>query len=206
MFSIGAPVAAMTHKRRRDRTIDELIGLCRGLIADGDVNQAEVRFLERWLIANQEFRSNYPISTLYERVMGALEDGVLDEDEEHDILAMVHDLAGGEVPAIERATSASSRLPLCDPPPCVAFDSRVFLVTGVFDFGPRSTVARAILDRGGAVSKGVSRKVNYLVVGNIGSRDWLHSSYGTKIERVIALREQGRPVNIVSEAHWARHL
>jgi hypothetical protein len=38
-------------KRVSDRNIDELIGLARGILADGKVDQQEAEYLQKWLIA-----------------------------------------------------------------------------------------------------------------------------------------------------------
>lgn len=206
MFQVGAPHGRITHNRRRDRTVDELIGLCRGLIADGEVNQQEVLFLEQWLHANREFRDVYPFDVLFQRVADALEDGVIDPDEERDILAAIHGIAANVAPEHVPEVSTSSTLPLCSPPPPVRFEGRVFLVTGVCVFGRRAEVARAIVERGGHVAGNISKKVQFLVVGDVGSRDWLHSSYGTKIQAAVELRASGTPIAIVSEQHWKAHL
>lgn len=206
MFSVAAPHARMTYQRRLDRTVDELIGLCRGLIADGEVNRDEVMFLERWLRANREFRHEYPFNVLFERVADALEDGVIDPDEERDLLAAIHGLSG-EVASVQvPEVSTSTSLPLCDPAPSVTFGDTVFVVTGTCTFGSRAKVAAAIAERGGRVASSVSRKVGFLVIGDVGSRDWMHSSYGRKIEAAVQLRDNGVPIRIVSERHWQQHL
>ncbi len=41
------------------------------------------------------------------------------------------------------------------------------------------------------------------VIGAIGSRDWIHSTHGRKIERAVELREQGTGIYILSEEYWA---
>lgn len=211
MFRLGAPNAAITYRRRLSRSIDELVGLCRGVVADGEVNRAEVNFLQQWLTANREFVHEYPFRDIYALIESALVDGVIDSEEEHDILAAVHDLAGnvvdpGHRPVQGTVSSTSSRLPLCDPAPEVEFRGRAFAVTGLFDYGPRAHVFGAITDRGGVPKKNISRQVHYLVVGNLGSRDWLHSSFGLKIKEAVDLRAGGCPLHIIDEAHWQARL
>jgi NAD-dependent DNA ligase len=57
--------------------------------------------------------------------------------------------------------------------------------------------------RGGVVVDSVSAEVDYLVVGALGSSEWVHGSYGRKIERAIELYDQlGAPL-ILSEQQWA---
>lgn len=55
--------------------------------------------------------------------------------------------------------------------------------------------------RGGAIAS-VSKKLDYLVIGEIGSRDWIHSTHGRKIEKAVELRNGGARLAIVSERHW----
>lgn len=55
---------------------------------------------------------------------------------------------------------------------------------------------------GAECAKGVSRKVDYLVVGNVGNDQWLHSSYGTKIIAAVELRDAGHPIAIIGEDHF----
>lgn len=206
VFRDEAPNARMTYRRRLDRTTDELIGLCRGLVADGEVNKQEVLYLEGWLRSNREFRSEYPFSALFERVRDALEDGVIDPDEERDLLAAIHGLAGDTAPTYVAAVSTSSSLPLCRPAPEIVFPGVSFVITGTCSFGSRRDMVEAIAARGGTVASNISRKVGTLVVGDLCSRDWVHSSYGRKIQAAVELREAGHPISIVSENHWLAHL
>ncbi|WP_261321812.1 hypothetical protein [Rhizobium leguminosarum] len=64
------------NDRITSRQVDELIGLARGLVADGSVNQAEVEFLEKWLVANAGISDLPILSTLYYRVRDILADGL----------------------------------------------------------------------------------------------------------------------------------
>ena len=58
---------AVADERISARQVDELIGLARGLVADGQLNDAEVRFLHTWLAANAG------VSGHHKRVHGYLE-------------------------------------------------------------------------------------------------------------------------------------
>jgi len=46
---------------------------------------------------------------------------------------------------------------------------------------------------------------DYLVIGEIGSSNWVHSSFGRKIEKAMELKEKGR-ISIVSEKHMQEFL
>lgn len=198
-----APAPGITHGRRKDRTTDELIGLVRGLLADGMVVQQEAEFLARWLHDKREFLSHYPFNVLYARLSEALMDGVLDDDEANDLADLFMRLSSNENATVEAVVTgkASSSLPVTQPAPVIVFPERVFVVTGVFDFGNRKQVSGCIEERGGRVSSSVSGATHYLVVGNQGSEDWMHSSFGRKIEAAL-----DKGVSVVSEGHWHSHL
>jgi len=206
LFKCRAPSGAITRARREDRDGDELIGICRGLIADGNINQLEAKYLLDWIDRHREFRAKQPFATVYRRVSDALETGVLDGDEERDLLAAVHGLVGGEADDLEGSLSLATQLPLDMPPPEILFPDHNFVVTGVFAFGDRRAVVDAIANAGGVVKSSVSRLVHYLIIGSVGSRDWIHSSFGRKIEAAVELKENGAPVAIVSEDPWRTFL
>jgi len=198
-----APVSAIAARQREGRDTDELIGLCRGILADGAVNAAEAAFLLRWLEGNRLVRDAFPFNVLYPRVAQALRDGVLDEAEERELLDTLMQ-ATGQVVSPHIANSGSSQLMLDDPAPDVVHQNRSFAVTGVFSVGNRREVARLIESRGGVVAGNVSGKVHYFVVGNLGSGDWKHSTHGTKILKALQVRQSGAPIAIVAESHWLR--
>ena len=203
------PPAHFTLRQQRDRAADELVGLCRGVLADGAVSSQEARFLLDWCERNAHLGSEYPFNYLYRALHGALTDGVLDPEEEADLLGTLLALIGGEAHVQARdqvIASLSTTLPLCSPAPPMDFPGSAFVVTGTFAYGARAAVTEAIMERGGDVKPTITKKVNYLVIGEIGSQAWKHSSWGRKIERAVALRDQGAPIRIVSEPHWTAHL
>lgn len=203
-----APGPAITTQRRKDRTIDELIGICRGILFDGEVTTAESIALRDWLIRNSSCAHTYPFSVLLNRLHDALKDGVIDEDEEKDLLFALTSFVGGEADGNYGSESASrsTELPLDTPQPESIEHASVFVVTGTFALGSRARVVEEIQRRGGSAGSSVTKKTRYLVVGEIGSRDWIHSSYGRKIEKAVELRQSGIPLAIISERHWTSML
>lgn len=209
MFKIeigAAPSAAVTRGWRHSRSVDELIGLCRGILADGEVNQSEATFLLDWLGRHKEFAETFPFSTLYPRVRDALHDGVLDLDEQRDLLEALSATVGGEAAAPSGSNSLSTELPFDNPCPTILYSASVFVVTGVFTYGKRTVVQQAIESRGGTVRASVSPQIDYVLVGEGGSRDWLHSSYGRKIQEAVDYRDKGAMISIIPERHWASSL
>lgn len=190
--------------RLQDRTINELIGLCRGIAADGVISQSEAEFLKTWMEANVSYNGNWMVSRIYCRIQEMLIDNVLDESEQQELFQLLRSFTGDISPA-ETVRSFSSTLPLNDPQPVIEFPTMAFCLTGQFAYGPRRICEEVIIERGGQVKPKVSKSVQYLVIGSIGSTDWAHTSYGRKIEEAVELRETCGGIVIVSEDHWAHH-
>lgn len=200
--------AKYNARRVADRKVDELVGVCRGLLADGELNSSEAAFLQDWLLRNQAYSERYPFNELYARLTSALIDGVVDHDEESDLLATLSYFVGGEwYDADSGVTSRSTALPFDEPAPLILFsEDAPFCVTGTFSFGPREMVISAIKVRGGRVDNTVLKRTRYLLIGEFASRDWIHSSYGRKIEQAIECRALGQEISIISEQQWAASL
>jgi hypothetical protein len=202
-----APVGAITLSRRADRAVDELVGLCRGLLADGHVNQQEAEFLKSWIERNADFVGMYPFDRIYRQLTDIMRDGFLDQDESADLMDTLVRFVGGEASDHRAETaSLSTALPLDDPEPVIVYPDSIFVVTGTFSYGVRSLVCAEIESRGGISGASPTKKTRYLIIGDLGSRDWKHSNCGAKIERAIQLRDEGCQLAIVSERHWAATL
>ncbi|MFZ5375116.1 MAG: BRCT domain-containing protein [Campylobacterota bacterium] len=191
--------------RRADRNVDELIGICKGVIADGEVSQKEAEFLLGWMESNQDAANQWPANILYERIRLHLSDGVLDKNESADLLDLIAQITGGTAP--QQVSSMSSTLPLDNPQPDILFCDRVFCLTGGFTVGSRDNVTKLIESKGGKCVKNPTLSTDYLVIGIVGSRDWIHSTHGRKIEAAVMIRESGKaPISIVSEEHWIKFI
>lgn len=192
----------------RDRNIDEIIGISRGLLADGVINESEAKFLLSWIEShfNYEDLNNYPINTIYDRLKEVLKDNVLDEEEAKEIKELLESFTGG-TPIIKQVKSMSSTLPLCNPLPDVIIKEKTFCFTGAFTIGTRTKCEIIIKSLGGNTKKEPSGQVDYLVIGILGSDDWIHSSYGRKIEKAVDLRDKKESgIKIITEEHFIKFL
>jgi len=188
-----------------DRKIDELIGLCRGIMADGTINQKEAEFLMEWISSNEARANLFPFSVLYDRLSNMLSDNILDEDEQIELLDLLTRVTGGDTLA-EDIESMSTTLPLCNPAPDVIIEQNNFVFTGVFNMGTRKALQSIVENMGGIAQKSITKQTNYLVIGDIGSEDWAHSSFGRKIEKAIDYKEKGSDIKIVIESHWSKFI
>lgn len=199
----GQPFArsAATRSRLLDRGIDELVGFCKGTIADGILNQQEAESLLTWINRHPDLATTFPANVLFARLTDALDDGVLDSDEAKDVFELIAECVGatGDV-TMEACTST---LPLDVPPPELVFPRCNYVLTGRFAWGPRQDVASVIEMLGGRVKSSVSGVVDYLICGHFGSNDWAHSTHGRKIEAAMGFKNQGYDIYIISERYWA---
>lgn len=204
MSSDRAPIPQYTASRRADRASNELVGICRGLLADGHVNEMEAAFLKDWIERNAQFVGVYPFDQIYRVLSEILRDGKIDSDESADLHDTLIRFIGGEAfDETAQTTSLSTALPLNDPQPTIVYPGSAFVVTGTFVFGKREKVANEIEHRGGVICASPSKKTQHLVIGELGSRDWINSNAGRKIEKAVELRKSGCAIAIVSEPHWA---
>lgn len=185
--------------RITSRQIDELVGIARGIAADGTLNQGEAEFLQKWLAANVGISEQPVVRTLYARANDVLRDGVLDAEEAADLLDTLERFSSRdfELGEVLKATS----LPLCDPVPELTFGGRQYCFTGTFNFGQRKHCEQVVTARGGSCGS-LTRKTDVLVIGLYATESWKHSSFGNKILKAVDMRDAGVPIAIVSEQHW----
>ncbi|MEK7784386.1 MAG: BRCT domain-containing protein [Chloroflexota bacterium] len=187
------------------RSIDELIGISKGLISDHVLNEEELGFLTSWLNANQHVLDVWPANVLAARINLILEDKIIDQEEREDLFTLLAEIVGYAQRGAD-GTNRSTTLPFTKPAPPVFFKNQYFCLTGQFVMGPRANHEFEIKARGGITHVNVTEQTNYLVIGSMGSTDWLHSTYGRKIETAVSLAERGHPIALISEEHWADHL
>lgn len=203
----GQPVARSYNRARRiDRAIDELLGLCKGIAADGKVNEAEAQFLMDWMRINCEAADQWPANILYGRLTEMLADRHLDHQEQAELFALLREITQSGKPSGEYVANLSTTLPLTIPAPQIHFAERIFCFMGRFVSGTRQQCEGAVIVRGGTVQRVPTNDTDYLVIGTMGSADWIHSTYGRKIEAAVELQKRGLPVAIVSEQHWLTYL
>ncbi len=197
----GQPPSLYFRDRRAERQVSELLGLCKGMICDGEVSDGEALALRRWLAGNPDAQIGYPGQVLAERLVRIFADGVIDDEERADLSTLLQDLVG-EDERHEEPLNLSTRLPIDEPVPTILFDGQTYVFTGAMLYGSRRECEQHVLDRGGRVADSVTKKTNYLVIGPIASRAWLESTHGRKILRAVELRRDGVPIKVIAEETW----
>ena len=181
-----------------------LVGIVQGLLADGELNNKEISYLRDWLTHNDAISYCWPGDVIFAQIEQIMADGVISNDERVHLTTTLEQLIGGKLDEIVEA-SCVTLLPL-DKPLAVEFQGMNFCLTGDFVYGPRSVCQDAVERRQGLCYKTITKKIHYLVVGGLGSTEWKHGSYGTKIDKAVQYKRDGLPLLIVHEDIWASSL
>ena len=110
---------------------NEIIGLARGLLADGQLVRVEADYLRRWISERPELCGDPIVRVLAERIAKIYADGVVADDELEELRLVLNSFA--------RDDGVPTDLPYTSPLPPVEFQSRTFCFTGNFAFGRRTT-------------------------------------------------------------------
>lgn len=175
-----------------------LNGLCKGLIADKVLSEDEIRYLDWWLTQNGALKNNYPGKELYILIKDILQDGVITKEESATLCKALVDFTGCDLDS-GVVDGLATRLPINNDAKVIV-SGKIFCLTGVFMAGKRSLVEDMIVAAGGEISERITKKLDFLVVGTLSSRDWRFSSHGRKIEKAVSYRDDdGAKLKIISE-------
>lgn len=183
------------------RSSAALIGIAQGLICDNQLNDSEIGFLQKWLEANDVISTTFPGDVLYSRIKNAIADGVITNDERKYLIDTLQQLVGETLEELADNTHISSLA--IDNVSEISFRGKRFVLTGDFVFGSEEKCTEFTSCFGGEVRKSISKKIDYLVVGGLGSKQWKHGSFGTKIEHAMQLKSRGNSILIIHEDCWA---
>ena len=200
----GQPVRLFQRANNTAKAVDQLVGICTGILADGEVNENEAVFFAEWVRKHAPAEPVWPFTDILQRIERIFADGVCDAEERAELKDVMEALCGFTEEPLPMAENLSTTLPLCVPQPHpLVFANQQFVVTGKFAYGARTAVFEAISALGGLPTDSAPTKTtNYVVIGVFASRDWINTSHGRKIEKAVQLRNKGTGLNIVSEEHW----
>lgn len=193
---------AFTNEMRR--SCGALLGIIQGILSDQHLNDQEVNFLRDWLTNNKAISTAWPGDVVLAQVQQILADGIITEEERIHLAGVLQNLVGGKLEELAEATHVTALA--LDQVEGIDFPERRFCLTGEFVFGPRSTCEQAIALRGGLVQAGITKKLDYVIIGGLGSPEWKHGSFGTKIEKAIEYKRSGLPILLIHEDAWAAAL
>lgn len=199
MSPTDSSVQRAMQQRRLTRSVQNLLGICAGMVADGELHDNEIVFLSTWLRENEEVTQAWPGNVISERVTAILTAGKIEDAARNELLAFLTRFSGNSFNETGAAQPEAPSVPF-DEGASIEFPGRSFCLTGKFTLGSRSECEKMIKKMGGFAVSTVSSSLHYLVVGGGCSPDWINSTYGRKIEAAMARKScYGQP-SIVTEA------
>ena len=189
-------------------SVQFLAGMLHGLLADGELSDREIGTLRSWMDANDFLAGTYPFDEINSLLYAVLEDRKITSEEKEQLMAFFgnvidftssYNLSEKDFSALKEKYSIGGICAVC---PEIVFPDKIFCFTGESYRAKRAEIAAVIEQLGGTVTGSVSRKTDYLVVGNAGNPCWAYACYGRKIEQAMALRKEGASVIIVNETDF----
>lgn len=198
-------VRALQAQRRIEHGLAEMVGLVRGVAADGVVSADEAKRLSEWTRANPEPAARWPANILSGRLARIFADGRLDRRERERLAALLGQLAENPE-GIGRGFPLATDLPITRPEPEVVFEGQTFVFAGELAYGPTRACEREVLELGGTCERTVNRRTDYVVIGSLAASDWSQAAFGPLVDEVVQYRARGVPIAVISEEHWAAAL
>lgn len=186
------------------QSLGELLGLARGILADQELSDSEIEFLNEWLEDRYHVTSSFPGNVIHKRIKEVLEDGVVTEEERSHLVDTLNMLVEDRLEDLAEQVDLTELW--FDEVGLIDFNHARFCLTGNFVYGPKDVCETAIEQRGGIVYNSVGEEVEYLVVGGLGVDEWRSGGLGAKIEKAMRLRATENTVKIIPEDSWASYL
>jgi NAD-dependent DNA ligase len=184
-------------------TIDmqRLHALMAGIAADGIITLDELNGLSDWLADHEHLRRCWPYDEIDSLITIILADQMIDAKEHALLMHFFSEFADLKPSGYQEDIEHPAIQGLCAAAPSIRFDNSIFCFTGQASV-ERDELEIAVIDRGGKVSKSITRSVNYLVIGAEGNPCWAYACYGRKVEQAVKLRKQGFPLVLVHEVDF----
>jgi NAD-dependent DNA ligase len=183
--------------------LQTLQGICHGILADGIINEKEIRDLKEWLEENIHLNTYYPYDEIRSLILSIVSDGKIEEEEILILKAYLSQFVNIEnkeiAKQIVRETNDINISGHCTSDPKIDFDGKTFCVTGVLKSGNRTELENLISDLGGIPTKSINKKTDYLIVGDNGNPAWAFACYGRKVEKALEMRKSGHQICLIHE-------
>lgn len=152
------------------------------IIEDNQITDTEIRELKEWLEIHVSLIGFYPFDKIYELVETIMLDGVLDNDEQQQLLSLLDAFINPQTENVQ-----------------IDFKDKLVCLSGDFDIGNKKQVEDLLISKGASIAKSVTGKLDVLILGQAGSVAWKYGNYGFKYEKAQKLNEKGKNILIVKE-------
>lgn len=186
-------------------SIQFLLGLIHGIMADAELSDAEIFALRKWIDSNEYLASTYPFDEINSLLDTILADRKIEQAEREMLMAFFStiidfkDSLNLHETEFEDLRKTYTITGICASCPEIMFENKTFVFTGESYRASRTDMAEAAKRHGGKVTTKISGKTDYLIVGSGSNPCWKYSCYGNKINDAMTFRANGARVQIVHE-------
>lgn len=188
--------------------LNRFLGFCRGIACDGVITETEAQTVLAFVTSFPDLRLVPGVRHIEVTCIDAIHDGIVTSEESEEICDAISQIVGDSYADTGLAQTAG----------VAAFDEYKFqdfsreldgsniVLTGTFKTSPRRVFEDELREFGVEVSRTVSGKTDFLIVGGEASRDWIEMHRGNKIRKAQELRKKAKKPNFVSELQVLRLL
>lgn len=176
-----------------------LLGIIQGIMADSKINDDEVLSLNKWLTNNP--LTSWPAPIIKQKLEEILADGIITTEEKDDLKQLLSSLGANKLTTTGSVTGLTATFGTTTPE-AITVQGKLFCFTGTFIYGNRSACENLVFELGGKSVKNISQKTDYLILGELPSKDWITSSYGLKIQAALELKNKGLDIKMLTEETW----
>ncbi len=175
------------REAKKRRVAAEFQEIAASVIYDGIVTDEEIQMLQEWITKNSGDMGLKPVSDLTSLLQDIMADNVITLDERKRLFSFLESLTANEGVQAEFEKIFTST-------PQIVFQGKVFMFTGEPKSGSREKLTAAIRQHGGVVDSSTefTTRVDYLIVGDLGSEAMKMKLYGVKVDRALRLRKEGK--------------
>lgn len=168
------------------KNLQELQGLLIGVMSDGELNDKEIVQIKYWVETHLDLSGNYPFDKIYKLLQKVFEDNIITEQERADLCKLFNSI----ISPIETDSNIVIESDIV---------GKAICLTGDFECMNRKDFSAFLAEKGAVIKSSVTKKLDYLVVGEFGSDKWSQGNYGTKIKKAMELNEKGCEITIIKE-------
>jgi hypothetical protein len=183
--------------------LQTLQGVLHGVMADGILSDEEIMNLHKWVERNSHMATYYPFDEIRSLLLSVVSDGIIEEEERLVLMAFFNQfITIHDEPTLIRILEQIKDIKIdghCTSEPIIDFEGKTFCVTGIISRGSRKQLYDQISLLGGIIAPGVSKTLDYLIVGDHGNPAFAFACYGRKVEKAIGLRKEGHRIQLIHE-------
>jgi hypothetical protein len=184
----------INEKRINQKNIDELIGICQGILADNLINKDEIDFIYGWIqgkFSKDEIKKFFIVNYIYNNLEKSLETSNLNDKDFNNFKNKLKNIISLDS-ILDNINSIENNSICC--------------CSGIFS-EDKTTIKQILKNKNITITKNVTLDINYLIIGSLGNPEWKHGLYGNKIEKAIDYRDKKKTgLVIISEQQLLKYL